>query len=129
MPDIPAFIPGLEMPTTPAEHLATCQHMRREFTAILAEAPANQFVIALRHQERADWPLVFVATCSLGYYVGSIMNAVRYNPPMGDIKLEGFRLQDGSIPRPEFMLFKIALNEAIKECDEAIVTWQKEAGQ
>ena len=120
------FIPGLEMPRTPAEHLATSQLMRRELSALLAETPANCFVIVLRHPEREDWPLLVAATCSLGHYVGTIINAIRFYPPLGDIKLTGFRLSDGVEPRPELMLFRNALALAIKDCDEAIATWQKE---
>lgn len=130
MPDIPGnFEDQIRhiLPQTDADHLEVCKIARKVMTALLSEAPANQFVVVLRYPEPlAGQPVLCVAhSGSFGYYVGSMINAARWSPPLPDIKLTGFALPNGQTPRPELMLYRNALNEAIQQCDQEIASWQE----
>lgn len=119
MPDFAVTI----FPQTPAEHIAVLEDARRTLVARLAEAHANLFVIALRHPTKEGEPFFVVASCSFGFYVGSMLNAQLFSPPL-DVQLTGFRLPDGETPKPEMMLYRNAINEAIADTDRTIAFWK-----
>lgn len=88
---------------------------RKALTIALAECPREVYVLALKGDAKGvTW---YLCHSSLGYYFGSVLNAVALRKPIPDIDLLDAVLPGGETPIKEIVLLKSAIDSTISDID------------